>query len=405
MGAVGGMLGLAGGAAGTGFAAPTSSPLVAGTNSDQLNTAYGGAQNSLASQQALLTALQAQNGLGNQSQVYNQLQGVVNGTGPNPAQAQLAQATGANTANQAALMAGQRGAGANVGLIARQAAQQGAANQQNAAGQAAALQAQQSLNAINSAGNIANTQAANQIGATTANTQAQQSEQQILQNANAAYNNSNVALQSNINNANAQLAGNQMTGQQSMIGGTLNGLGGLMSSGGGGSGGAGMAAMAGAEGGEVPVLQPALPIQPTSTPVLQGPQSSFGQFLKGFSPSNQGDKQSVTMTGPGALQQGMASFVKGFRGKPNGAPAQSQDDDNAQDEGLAMGGNVGSKLKSGGHVPGTPKVPGNSYSNDTVKALLSPGEVVIPNNIMQSKNPIDGAAKFVAAVLAKKGRK
>ncbi len=68
----------------------------------------------------------------------------------------------------------------------------------------------------------------------------------------------------------------------------------------------------------------------------------------------------------------------------------------------SSGGDVGSKLKSGGHVPGKPKVAGNSYKNDTVKALLSPGEVVIPNNVMQSSDPVGNAAKFVSAVMAKK---
>jgi hypothetical protein len=78
----------------------------------------------------------------------------------------LSQATGANTANQAALMAGQRGSGANAGLMARQAAQQGAANQQNSAGQAATMQANQSLNALNSMGSLATSQANQQANAT-----------------------------------------------------------------------------------------------------------------------------------------------------------------------------------------------------------------------------------------------
>ncbi len=58
--------------------------------------------------------------------------------------------------------------------------------------------------------------------------------------------------------------------------------------------------------------------------------------------------------------------------------------------------------KNGGHVPGTPKVPGNDPVNDTEKALLSPGEVVVPNSVMQSRDPVNNAAKFVADVLARK---
>ena len=57
--------------------------------------------------------------------------------------------------------------------------------------------------------------------------------------------------------------------------------------------------------------------------------------------------------------------------------------------------------KEGGHVPGTPKVPGNDIRNDTEHALLSPGEVVIPNSVMQSRDPCEGAAQFVASVLMK----
>lgn len=227
MGSVGGLLGTAGGAGGTGFGGPASASQMSTTNPWQLTTAYNNVQNSMAAQGTLLQALQAQNGLQNQSNVYNQLQDIAAGKGPNPAQAMLAQATGANTANQAALMAGQRGAAQNVGLIARQAAQQGAKNQQEAAGQSATMQAQQSMNAIAQSGGMAGTMAANQIGQTNANVQAQQAEQQNLLNAANAYNANQVSMQSNINNVNGQLANTQLQGQQAMIGGMMNGMGGM----------------------------------------------------------------------------------------------------------------------------------------------------------------------------------
>lgn len=176
-------------------------------------------------QQNLLVSLQGQNGIQNQSSVFNQLQGVANGTGPNPAQAQLAQATGANTANQAALMAGQRGSGANAGLIARQAAQQGAQNQQNAAGQAATMQANQSLNAMNQLAGVAGQQVGQQQQATGAITGAQQTEQQNLLNSIAQQNNANVGMQSNVNSSNAGLAQTQMAGQHSLLGNITGGIG------------------------------------------------------------------------------------------------------------------------------------------------------------------------------------
>lgn len=95
------------------------------------NQLQGAGQQGVGAQQSLLAALQLQ----------------AAGGGPNPAAQALANATGANVANQAALMAGQRGAGANAGLVGRNAAMQGAAIQQQAAGQGALMQQQQQLNA------------------------------------------------------------------------------------------------------------------------------------------------------------------------------------------------------------------------------------------------------------------
>lgn len=65
-------------------------------------------------------------------------------------------------------------------------------------------------------------------------------------------------------------------------------------------------------------------------------------------------------------------------------------------------------LKVGERIPGTPKVAGNSYANDTVKKTLEPGGIMIPNSVMQSSDPAHNAYKFVQAVLAKqksKGRR
>jgi hypothetical protein len=328
---LGGLLGMNGGANGTGFSAPTAAPITPGTDPNQIATAYGGAQNSLTSQQALLSALQGQNGLQNQNQVYGQLQGIANGTGPNPAQTMLNQATGQNVANQAALMAGQRGAGANVGLMARQAAQQGAATQQQAVGQGATMQAQQSLNALQNAGQMANTQAGQLISGTNANTQAQQSEQQLLQNALASNNQQNVAMQSNLNNTNAQLAGNTMDSQNDLM---SNGLSSLPSA----LGSLGKLIFA-AQGGNVPGI-PSIPY---------------------------------------------ADFFKDWKG-------------------MCTGGRAYSSYKTGGSVSGKAKVSGNSYSNDTVKAMLSPGELVVDRNTMQDKGPAGQMARTLAALIAAKNR-
>lgn len=228
LGAVGGLLGVGGGANGTGFAGPSQANIQTPTTTAQAQTAYNQNQTALQQQQSFLNALQGQNGIGNQSQVYNQLQQVASGQGPNPATAQLAQATAANTQNQAALMAGQRGASQNAGLIARQAAQQGAANQQAAAGQAATTQAQQSLGALQQLGGLSTQQVGQQAAATGAVTGANQAEQQNLLNSIAGQNNANVGMQSNINSTNAGLAGQAMQGQMGVLGGVASGAGSLL---------------------------------------------------------------------------------------------------------------------------------------------------------------------------------
>lgn len=205
-----------GGGKGMGFEA-SRADLINPVTPEQLKEQYANTQTGLAQQQDFLKAVQAQGGLGNQASVFNQLQGVASGEGPNPAQAMLANSTGANVSNQAALMAGQRGAGSNVGMLARQAGQQGAGIQQNAAGQAAALQANQSLNALNQMGGLATNQANQQANAINAYSNAAQAGQQNLLGAVGAYNNAQMGMQSNMNTVNAGMQGNIASQQGNMM--------------------------------------------------------------------------------------------------------------------------------------------------------------------------------------------
>lgn len=422
MGGIGGMLGLNGGAGGTGFAGPNQADVINPVANGQVETAYTGNQNALAQQQALLQALQAQNGLQNQSNVYNQLQGVASGTGPNPAQAMLNQATGANVAQQAALMAGQRGSSANPALIARQAAMQGANLQQQAIGQGATMQAQQALNALNSAGNLATTQAGQQIQGTQANTQAQQGEQAQLLNALQGVNQARTSSQSSVNAGNAALAGTTMQGQQGMIGGVLNGAG---------------AALGLAKGGVVPRYAAGTtdigadmskPLEQTIK--ASTPQSSFGKILSAAASSMPETGSNANYGNPGAnqLSQGMSNFTKNlFKSSPQ-QPTIMAGEPSALPNGemyAAKGGKVpamvspGEKylkpsdvkevakgknpMKVGEKIPGKPKVPGakDSYANDTVPKTLEAGGIVLPRSVTQAKNAPEKAAEFVRAVMAK----
>lgn len=489
-------------------------------------------------QAAFVNALNGQGGLNNQSQVFNQqaalqaqqqglvgqLQGVADGTGPNPAMAALNQQTSNNISQQAALMASQRGAGANAGLLARQAGMQGANIQQQAAGQAATLQAQQQLAGLGAIGQqqqaIGNTQqamgqtaanqvanqgaqqaqlaniAANQVAqqanqqAAVANLATQQVGQQMQQNQavgnmatnqvsqqqnalnsynqaaqgsqqnylNAAsnFNNALVSQQNGINGVNGQMAQGNQGFQSNLIGGLMSGA---------SSGIMAMLAKGGvvekpqrmADGGVAGVDAETFPA-PESSPIVvnvstdpNAPVSATGRFLFG-TPSNNNAAdaassllvQQPVMAGNAAAQaQSAQSGQKGGKGMgdmvtkllggsgqiPGGTGLQKpQMGSQFNTAGPSLMGNGqqhvnGNSLMSpsdpplvfnkGGAVnskeliakkkpvPGKAKVKGDSYANDTVKAQLSPGEVVLPRSVMQSKDPVQAAAAFVQALVAK----
>ena len=350
MGAISGMLGLAGGVGGTGFAGPSAANIQSFVTPEQIKQAYQGTQGGLEQQQALLQALQQQQGIANQAQVYNQLQNIVGGGGPNPALAQLAQTTGQNIAAQQALMAGQRGAAQNVGMLARQAGMQGGALQQQAAGQAATLAAQQQMSALGQAGQMATTQAGQQIAQTQAAQQAQAQQQAQLMGQQQAYNQQQIQQQAAINAANAQLAGQTMGMAGSAIGGVMQGLGG------------------GLAGGLMKSAAP-VPAGVTPKPMAEG-----------------GDVANEMTTTPATFGQ----FLK----------------ENYKPQAFAKGGCV-HDYRAGGHVKAKSAhekavKSGDNYANDKIPAVLSEHEIVIPRSVTMGPNPIKGSADFVAKVMAKR---
>ncbi len=425
-------------------------------NTQQAQDLYGQAQSGIAQQQAFLQALQAQNGVGNQSDVFNQqqalaaqFQGVADGTGPNPAQAALNQATANNVSTQAALMAGQRGAGQNVGMLARQAAQQGANTQQQAAGQGATMQATQSLNAMQglqnqqaNMANLATQQVGQQANATTGLNQTIQSEQANILGAIANQNNALVSNQNSQNAANAAVAGKTAEGQQK---GTLSKLGFSMAEGG--------VVPKFADGGMAAPMDQSMPqslVQPmmvqapqtkVASPAVGGVQSMFGQALTGAGTIGSPEVTPVNMqpSGPASEGTSLSSLAKmgnspdaSSDSKANmaggdSAPIMSAgagEKEGGMDMGAIMqmaamaaaqGGKVPSKpvvgeqlAAQGKLVPGNKKVPAkgkNNYANDTVSAKLTPGEIVLPVSVTESADPVGNAAKFVHAVLMKQSGK
>ena len=67
---------------------------------------------------------------------------------------------------------------------------------------------------------------------------------------------------------------------------------------------------------------------------------------------------------------------------------------------------TGKKSARGGitarEIPGKAKYKGDTRSNDTVPALLSPGEIVLPRTVAQSEDAPDKAKKFVQAIKKQK---
>lgn len=146
------------------------------------------------------TGANATQGLGAQNSLLNALQSQAAGGGPNPAGQDLANATGANVAQTAALLAGQRGTSANPGLIARLGAEQGAGIQQQAIGQEASQRMQQQLAAQQQLASQANTQVGQNANAIQGfNAAAQQPLTDV--NAQNASQVSNTSQQNNANEA------------------------------------------------------------------------------------------------------------------------------------------------------------------------------------------------------------
>lgn len=391
-------------------------PVTAAATPEQLAQAQANTQQGLNQQNAFVNALQGQNGIQNQSNVFNQMQGVANGTGANPAQAMLDQATGANVANQAALMAGQRGANANAGMIARQAGMQGAATQQQAAGQGAVMQANQSLNAMNQMGQIAGQQVSNLGNANNAAAATALGQQGNLIGGMNATNNAHVNNANSMNQFNA--ADNKAN--KDMMGGLIN------------AGGSALAMLSdekakknvkSGEGAVKELLNSAEPkeydykdsangkgkhVSPMAqdlekseigkSMVMDTPQGKVVDYGKGFG---------AILAAQSMLNKRLDSIENSMKSESQGSIAEESDESSQDHKGPKS--KLGQHYAQGGRVsavvPGKAKVAGDSLKNDTVDAKLSPGEIVIPRSIAQGPNAAAEAAKFVAACLARSSSK
>lgn len=417
--------------------------LQAGTNNNQLNNAYQGVQGGLNQVQDLANTLvpSANLGVQNQDLVQQSLVNQLNGVGPNPAQAALNQNTMNNVNQQAALMAGQRGAGANAGLIAREAAQQGAQTQQQAVGQQANLQAQQQIAAQQGLGNLASQQIGQAGTGVQAVNTAQQNEQGLLQGANTGMNSTLAGQQASINSTNAATASKNASGIGGLVGGLAGAVGSIFS--GFAHGGDVHKMAAGGEanwGGQY----------------NQTPGGGVGGNFASFQDSG-GDGNALS-EGLNAAGEGIADY----RNKPSASEEMNLGAGPAMETGAAQpsayfegvlaahggmmpyehhlnhvhnyfsGGPTGNSvdamvtpgehyltphdvhkvihegadpLKLGHKFPGKPKKPGHDdYANDVLPAKLQEGGVVLDLETLKKKSP-DAARKFVHKAVAKHMKK
>lgn len=316
---------------------------------EQAQQLYRQQQERLAQQQAFTQALQAQSpqAIAAQQQILGQLQQQAQGMGPSVAQGALAQATGQNVAQTAALMAGQRGVQADPGALAQRMAESGAKTQQQAAGQAATLRAQEQILAQQAATNLAGQQLGQISTAQGMGIQGLQGAQQNIMESIANRNRTQMELEK------------QKAEKQSGMLGNIAGIAGTVL--GGPVGGAiASTALGKASGG-----------------LVEKPYA-IGGYVDQLKMAEGGVVPA--MVSPGERYLPPKEVEKVEEGKK---PA----------------------VKAGEKIPDKAKVPGDSYSNDTVKKNLTEGGIVIPKSVMESKNPEAQAQKFVQAVLAKQALK
>lgn len=306
-----------------------------------------------------------------QQQFANALQGQMNGTGPSAAAQMLQNQSSQNAAATNAQAAGSRGI--NAGLAQRNALEANTTANQNAGQTAALARTQEQLGATQMLGGQLNTM---------------QDQYQRGQLGSAQLN--TAINQGNASN-NAAISGGVLSGISSAITPPSMSRGGMvrkMATGG-----------------------PVLPLGGVSDAAGNGAAA----LAKGFGDLGTAAHQAASpwsskpAQNDSAINSAMSSSGGGGAGIGGDATLGSGIDSATSTvgvDGAAAGGGAGDMLgmaamlaSRGAMVPGKAKVPGDSKKNDTVPAILSPGEIVIPRS--HASDP-EKAKKFVEQEIAKR---
>ena len=134
-------------------------------------------------------------------------------------------------------------------------------------------------------------------------------------------------------------------------------------------------------------------------------QNSLGSLYGQMGQQNL-NQQSLLQSALANQNQANIQNTLGAQGLTAGAAAS-----NAESRGRLAGGllsGAGSVLggflgkADGGFIPGEANTDGDSYSNDTVPAMLSPGEIVVPRS---ASKDADSAKAFIDHLMKTKGKK
>lgn len=276
--------------------------------------------------------------LSQQQSLAQALQAQANGQGPNPAQDQFKQNVNQAIAQNAGMVASQKGI--NPALAARMAGQNAASMTQGAASNEAQLQAQQQLAAQQELG------------------------QNLAQQGNT------VMGQGQLHSTAGGLIGQQV-GAQGAAGQTMMGAGQLAGTMGSLANGMYGNAVSGQTAQNNTGVNASLGAQQINSGVAAGNVQARGQVLGGV------------LNAGGAI--GAAALAHGGEVGVDGKAMS-----------LAQ-----ALMARGGQVPGQPQHPGDDYRNDVVPTVLSKGEVVLPNSVTQGDDAPAKAAEFVEHLKAK----
>ncbi len=322
-----------------------------------------------------------QGSMGQQQGLIDQILAQGRGEGPNPAMDQLRMTTDQNARSAAGMIGSQRGI--NPALAARMAAQNMGQVNQQAAGQGALMSAQQQIAAQQLGGGLLGQQIGQQTQQAGMNVDNQRAYSQLLAQQLGQERGLDIQQATSQGAAGLQLMGQRNQAQQNYQNMINN-----------------VYANANATNAGVSAQNAATQNQNYQGMLSGASSAAMGAAMmnQGLSNSPQAATPMITKTGnsgymPGSNNTASWNYAQG--GEVNPFKSHVAQKSLSPQTSLILGKAF---LSDGGQIPGKAGVQGDSEANDTVPAMLSPGEVVIPRTAME--NP-EAAHAFLDKIMKK----